>query len=109
MRPTPLPALGSPPAAYGKLLARLARAQGTVVARTLRRKVGGQWVDKGPYYFWTGKRRGKTVCHALSQAQYEMAKAAIAANRRVTVALGQMQALTLHQILKTIPGVTKRK
>ena len=113
MRPNPQPALGPLPAAYVKLLARLAQpgwiAQGTVVERTLRRKVGGRWVDKGPYYLWTSKRQGKTVCYALSQAQYEVAKETLKANRRLMDAFGQMQAMTLQQILKKVPGVTKRK
>jgi hypothetical protein len=113
MRSTTMRTLGPQPAAYAKLLARLARpgwiSHGTVVCRPLRRRVGGQWVDKGPYYLWTGKRQGQTVCYALSKAQYQVAKEAIAANRRVMEALGKMQAMTLQQILKKVPGVTKRK
>jgi hypothetical protein len=113
MPSTTLLALGPLPAAYAQLLARLARSgwisQGTVVCRPLRRKVGGQWVDKGPYFLWTAKRQGKTVGYALSRAQYEAAKEAIQANRRVMETLGKMQAMTLQQILKKVPGVTKRK
>ncbi len=79
--------LEPPPAAYQKLRARLEGlpwlCQGTVVCRPLRRRVKGQWVDKGPYYLWTGKSQGKTICHALSKQQYEAAKEAIAANQRV--------------------------
>ncbi len=105
--------LGPPPAAYTKLLGRLPRAgwfcQGTVVSRPLRRKVAGQWVQKGPYYLWTGKRQGKTVCYALSREQYEVAKSAIAANRRVMATLGKLQTMTLERILKKVPGVRKRK
>ena len=70
---------------------------------------GGQWVNKGPYYLWTGKRQGKTVCYALSKAQYEVAKQAIAANRRVLQTLTKLQTRTLEQILKKAPGVRKRK
>ena len=59
------PPLGPHPPAYEKLLARLAHSgwfcDGTVVCRTLRRKVAGKWVNKGPYYMWTAKREGKTV------------------------------------------------
>jgi hypothetical protein len=113
MRSTALLALGPQPAAYTKLLARLARTgwigQGTVVCRPLRRKVGGQWVEKGPYYLWTGKRQGKTVCYALSQAQYKAAQEAIAANRFVMETLAKMQAMTFQQILTKMPGVAKRK
>jgi hypothetical protein len=105
--------LGPHPAAYAKLLAQLPRAgwfcQGTVVSRPLRRKVAGQWVAKGPYYLWTGKRQGKTVCYALSREQYEVAKGAIEANRRVMDTLRKLQAMTLEGILKKVPGVQKRK
>jgi hypothetical protein len=105
--------MGSPPPAYEKLLARLAHSgwfcDGTVVCRTLRRKVAGQWVNKGPYYLWTAKRDGKTVCHALSKSQYHAAKHAIAANRQVRDILEKLQTMTLETILKKVPGVTRRK
>ena len=105
--------LGPQPPSYTKLLAGLAQpgwlCQGTVVCRPLRRRVGGHWVNKGPYYLWTGKRQGKTVCYALSRAQYQVAKEAITANRRVMKTLAKLQALTLARILKTVPGVAKRK
>src|SRR2546422_7069036 len=94
--------LGPHPPAYIKLLAQLARAdwfcQGTVVSRPLRRKLAGRWVQKGPYYLWTGKRQGKTLCHALSRQQYEVAKRAIAANRRVMDSLSKLQSMTLERI-----------
>jgi len=105
--------LGLPPATYQKLLARLSQSgwfcQGTVVCRPLRRKVSGRWVEKGPYYLWTGKHEGKTVCHALSQAQYELAKAAIATNRQVMETLAKLQTTTLQTILRQVPGVQRRK
>ena len=105
--------LGLPPAAYGKLLTQLTQAgwicQGTVVCRSLRRRSGAQWVMKGPYYLWTGKFEGKTVCHALSKTQYEAAKKAIAANQRLMKILHRLQAITLSQILKNLTGVDKRK
>jgi len=105
--------LGPHPAAYAKLLARLAHSDwfcdGTVVCRTLRRKVAGKWVDKGPYYLWTTKREGKTICHALSQNQYHVAKQAIEANRQVLAILTKLQSMTLETILKKVPGVLRRK
>ncbi|MCX6922826.1 MAG: hypothetical protein NT154_06380 [Verrucomicrobia bacterium] len=113
MRANLLDSLGPPPNAYTRLVSQLAQVgwicQGTVVCRPLRREVGGQWVNKGPYYLWTGKRQGKTVCYALSKAQYEVAKQAIAANRRVLQTLAKLQTRTLEQILKKVPGVHKRK
>jgi hypothetical protein len=105
--------LGTLPQPYAKLWAPLAQpgwiCQGTVVCRPLRRRVGGRWVQKGPYYLWTGKRHGQTVCHALSKAQYDVAQKAIAANRRVMETLAKLQTLTLARILNTVPGVQKRK
>ncbi len=113
MRANLLTSLGSPARAYTRLTSQLAQAgwicQGTVVQRRLRRKVKGKWVLKGPYYLWTGKRRGKTVCHALSKTQYELAKQAIAANRRVLQTLSKLQTHTLERILTKLPGVQKRK
>jgi hypothetical protein len=105
--------LGPCPAAYAQLLDRLAQAgwfcQGTVVRRSLRRHVGGRWVQKGPYYLWTGKRQGKTICYALSPEQYVVAKRAIGVNRTVMATLTKLQALTLERILNKVPGVRKRK
>ena len=113
MPQTTTPLLGPPPAAYKTLLDRLAHSgwfcQGTVVCRTLRRQVAGKWVDKGPYYLWTGKREGKTICHALSQSQYRAAKGAIETNRQVMDILEKLQSMTLDKILKTVPGVRSRK
>jgi hypothetical protein len=105
--------MGTPPAGQAQLRNLLARSawfcHGTVVCRPLRRKVRGQWVEKGPYYLWTGKHAGKTVCHALSQAQYEVTKAAIEANHQVMALLADLQAQTLQTILRKVPGVKKRK
>lgn len=108
-----VPSLGPYPPAYKKLLARLAQSgwfcHGTVVGRTLRRKVAGQWVNKGPYYLWTTKCEGKTVCYALSKHQYQVAKKAIAANRQVREILARLQSITFATILKKVPGVHVRK
>lgn len=105
--------LGPQPAAYVRLLAQLAQAgwisQGTVVCRSLRRRSGAKWVMKGPYYLWTGKRQGKTVCYALSKTQYAAAKKAIEANQRLMKTLNKLQAMTLAHILKKLTGVEKRK
>ena len=114
MSPTTASAdLGPPPPAYRKWAASLASpawiCQGSVVSRTLRREVAGVWRDKGPYYFWTCKVAGKTVCHALSQAQYEHLKRAIAANRQMMKTVAKMHTAALNAILKNVPGVSKRK
>jgi len=105
--------LGPPPAAYARRLAQLSSSgwicHGTLVCRPLRRRVNGRWVKKGPYYLWTGKRQGKTICYALSKAQYDVAKKAIAANRVVLRILAQLHAETLERIRTNLPGVLKRK
>jgi hypothetical protein len=62
-----------------------------------------------PYYLWTAKREGKTVCHALSQTQYQAAKQAIEAHRHVRDILEKSQTMTLETILKKVSGVHKRK
>ena len=102
-----------PPPAYRRCAASLVSTgwicQGSAVCRTLRRQVAGVWCDKGPYYFWTCKLDGKTVCHALSQAQYEQLKRAIAANRQLMKTVARMQRTTLKTILKKMPSVSKRK
>ena len=105
--------LGLRPKTYASLLQRLAQVgwicHGTVFARPLRRRHLGRWIQSRPYYLWTCKIRGKTVCHALSPAQFQQLKRAIQNNRQVMNLLAQMQNLTLKTILKKIPGVRKRK
>jgi len=111
--PAPRLALGAPPPAYQQWVDALGQtgwiSLGSVVRRHLRRRVAGRWVDKGPYYFWTCKVAGRTVCQALSQAQYEHLQGAIAANRQVLKTLARMRRTTLQTILKKVPGVRKRK
>lgn len=102
-----------PPPAYRHQAANLASTgwicQGSAVSRKLRRKVAGVWCEKGPYYYWTCKVDGKTVCRALSQEQYVQIKAAIEANRQLMSAIAKMQSETLDTILAKVPGVSKRK
>jgi hypothetical protein len=101
------------PPAYERLRSQLAQTawicQGTLVARPLIRRIAGRKVNKGPYYLWTSKVKGKTVCRALSQAQYRYLAQAIANNRRAQKTLQQMQQLTLKTLLQKVPGVKKRK
>lgn len=105
--------LPAPPPAYQAWAAQLGRAgwicQGTVVGRSLRRRIQGRWVAKGPYYMWTCKVAGKTLCHALSHEQYRELKKVISANRQIQKTIARMHALTLETILKKVPGVQKRK
>lgn len=105
--------LGLPTAAYKQLQQRLARTSwichGTLVCRPLIRRVGGRPVKKGPYYLWTCKVNGRTQSLALSQAQYHLLAQAIANRRKLQQTIDRMGALSLKTILKTIPGVKKRK
>ena len=105
--------LPAPPPAYQGWAAQLGRAgwicQGTVVCRGLRRRQQGRWVVKGPYYLWTCKVAGKTVAQALSHQQYRVLQKVIAANRHIQKTLARMHRLTLETILKTVPGVKRRK
>lgn len=111
--PASLANLGTPPPAYQRLQDQLRQTswvcQGTLVARPLRRRVAGRPVKTGPYYLWTCKVKGRTVCVALSKAQYQVLAEAIANHRRLQKTLQRMQALTLKTVLKTVPGVRKRK
>jgi hypothetical protein len=105
--------LGPPPPAYQRLQDQLRQTswicQGTVVARPLIRRLRGRQVKKGPYYLWTAKVQGRTVCLALSKAQYRVLAQAIANYRQLQKTLERMQALSLKCVLKNIPGVKKRK
>jgi len=112
LRPT-LAALGAPPPAYRHLRDQLGQTpwvcHGSVVSRPLIRRVRGRKVKKGPYYLWTCKVKGRTVCRALSKAQHEAVAQAIANHRRLQKTLERMQAFTLKTILKKVPGVRTRK
>jgi hypothetical protein len=103
----------APPAAFQRLQQQLQDTgwicQGSLVARPLWRRVQGRKVKKGPYYLWTCKLKGRTVCLALSKTQFRVLNEAIANNRRVQKTIQRMQALSLQTILKKIPGVRKRK
>jgi hypothetical protein len=108
-----LAALGPVPLALEQLRHQLTQTtwicQGTVVCRALKRRVRGRSVQKGPYYLWTCKARGQTICVALSQAQYQLLAQAIENNRQLQKTVERMQRLTLNTILKKVPGVKKRK
>jgi hypothetical protein len=110
---TRLAGLGSPPSAYQRLQDQLAQTswicQGTLVCRPLLRQIQGRKIKKGPYYLWTCKQNGKTVCAALSKSQYHILAQAIQNNRRLQRILDQMQTLTMKTILRKVPGVRKRK
>jgi hypothetical protein len=105
--------LGAPPPSYQRLQDSLRQTgwlcHGTLVCRPLLRRIGRRQVKKGPYYLWTCKVKARTLCLALSKAQYQLLAQAIANNRRLQKTVERMQALTLKTILKKVPGVRKRK
>lgn len=117
--PTPPPApatladLGPVPPRYEQWRQQLASipwmCHGTVVCRPLRRQRRGRTVAHGPYYLWTCKEKGRTVCVAVSPAQAQLLRQAIANQRRGQKILHRLQALTLKTILRKVPGVKKRK
>ncbi|SRR6266571_1662730 len=105
--------LGPLPPSYQQLRDQLAQTswicQGTLVCRPLLRQVRGRKVKKGPYYLWTCKVKGKTVCVSLSQAQSRLLAQAIQNNHRLQKLVQRMQALTMKTTLQKVPGVKKRK
>ena len=60
-------------------------------------------------YTWTRKVRAKTVTVALSEAQAEAFRAAIAANRQVEEILARLRELSHTALLEGVPGVSKRR
>jgi hypothetical protein len=62
-----------------------------------------------PAYPWTRKVKGKTVCVALSQEQYEWLKQAIANWRVVQQTLRQMQRLSREELFESLPNPRRRK
>jgi len=62
-----------------------------------------------PAYPWTRKVKGKTVCVALSQEQYEWLKQAIANWRTVQRTLRQMQRLSREELFESLPSPRRRK
>jgi len=62
-----------------------------------------------PCYAWTRKVKGKTVCVALSQEQYEWLKQAIVNWRTVQQILRQMQRLSREELFESLPSPRRRK
>lgn len=74
----------------------------------------GDVQDRGPgaggsHYQWTRKVKGKTVSVALSQAQDEALREAIARWRRVQATLQEMQRLSRGHLFATLPHPKRRK
>ena len=70
--------------------------------------------DRGPgaggaCYPWTRKVKGKTVCVALSNQQYDWLKQAIENWRTMQKILRQMQRLSREELFQSVPGPNRRK
>jgi len=60
-------------------------------------------------YTWTRKVRAKTVTVALSLAQADAFRKAIAANRRVEDVLSQLRKISQTALLEGVPGVSRKR
>jgi len=60
-------------------------------------------------YSWTRKVRAKTVTVALSEAQADAFREAIAANRRVEEGLARLRVVSQTALLESLPGVSRRR
>jgi hypothetical protein len=58
---------------------------------------------------WTRKVKAKTVTVALSTAQAEAFRAAIATHRRLEEIIRELRALSQTYLLETIPGPPRRR
>ena len=92
-------------AAYARLRASLGRAVWISEGYVQDRGPGAG----GPCYQWTRKVKGKTVSVALSRAQYEWLRAAIAQWREVQATLREMQRLSRAVLFATVPHPPRRK
>jgi hypothetical protein len=63
----------------------------------------------GAPYQWTRKVKGKTVCVALSEEQFEWLKTAIANWRAIQETLRQMQRLSREELFTALPNPNRRK
>jgi hypothetical protein len=60
-------------------------------------------------YTWTRKVRAKTVTVALSEAQADAFRTAIAANRQVEEILARLREVSQTALLEDVPGVSRRR
>jgi len=60
-------------------------------------------------YTWTRKVRAKTVTVALSEAQADAFRTAIAANRQVEQILARLREVSQTAMLEDVPGVSRRR
>jgi hypothetical protein len=93
------------PPSYRQLQNRLGRlgylSQGSVFERG-----PGQ---QGSRYVWTRKLKAKTVTVALSKAQYQWLRRAVANQRKLEAIVQQMQTFSRKTLFESVPGVVRRK
>jgi len=83
---------------------------GTLTRRLDRRAdASGRVVERGPYYQWTFKEKGKTRTVNLSAEQAPQWKRAIANRRRLQKIEAQMLTLSSEILRATTVGVATRK
>ena len=83
-------------------------AQGSLLERWYDRTVNGHKRHYGPYYCWTRKVEGKTKTLALSKAQAQQLRTALAAQHRVRRTLAALYAVSESILSSQLPGVAKR-
>jgi hypothetical protein len=106
-------------AARRKKSARAAPAVGELRARfeACRAELAAlDWLSEGSVsaghpgaWRWTRKVKAKTVTVALSAAQAEAFRAAIATHRRLEELIRELRALSQTYLLETIPGPARRR
>lgn len=97
---------------YEKLRARLSRTGliqvGSITRRMDRRPSAtapGGWVERGPYYQWTWKERGKTRTRNLSPPRARAWGRAIKSQRRLEKIILEMRELSLRILEERFSGL----
>ena len=93
------------PPEYRQLVRQLA-ALGFVSQGSVFERAPGQQRSR---YVWTRKVRAKTVTVALSEAQYQWLKQAVANQRELERIVEQMQKMSRQSLFENVPGVVRRK
>ena len=99
------PAPSSRRAEYTRLCASLANPGWVSDGSVQHRGASGG----SPCHAWTRKLKGKTVCVALSQEQYQWLKQAILNWRTVQRTLRKMQRLSREELFGSLPNPRRRK
>lgn len=96
---------------YERLLGKLSHTGliqvGSITRRIDRRRSAtapGGWVERGPYYQWTWKERGKTRTRNLSPPRARAWGRAIKNQRRLEKIVLEMRELSLRILEESVPG-----